>query len=419
MGPTVALLSFFVVLVAGQPAGQKPCCESKEVGGVKYMLTGTMDTKAYGCTTNCLYETKAKPDMKFCFAPGDLEVECLDDGSSKPPKDDSTKPPKEEASKPPMEGSSKPPMEGSSKPPMDGSSKSPMEGSTKPPMGSSSEKPGAATTAAPAPASPTSASSGCKCGVKGTRRIVGGSETEINEYPWIARVTDPTESLYCGGTLINDQWILTAAHCMFKDTAGTQPTAASESLIVLGEHDLTITTESKIPKKNVKVSQIINHPSYNADNSDNDIALLKLAEKIDLNVYTPACLPKSSDNFEGQKAWVYGWGTTSSGGQTSDKLLEVQVPVVSNAVCKAAMQNTITDAMLCAGGEANKDGCQGDSGGPLTVEVNDKHVLIGDVSFGNGCGLAGQYGVYGDVAYFRDWIDTTVAANGGGDKCPE
>jgi len=206
---------------------------------------------------------------------------------------------------------------------------------------------------------------------------------------------------------------------MFKDNAGTQPTAASESLIVLGEHDLTITTESKIPKKNVKVSQIINHPSYNADNSNNDISLLKLAEKIDLNVYTPACLPKSTDNFEGQKAWVYGWGTTSSGGQTSDKLLEVQVPVVSNAVCKAAMQNTITDAMLCAGGEANKDGCQGDSGGPLTVEVNDKHVLIGDVSFGNGCGLAGQYGVYGDVAYFRDWIDTTVAANGGGDKCPE
>merc|ERR1719167_247058 len=419
MGPTVALLSFFVVLATGQPAGQKPCCESKEVGGVKYMLTGTMDTKAYGCITNCLYETKAKPNMKFCFARGDLEVECLDDGSSKPPKGDSTKPSKEETSKPPMEGSSKPPMDKTSKPPMEETSKPPMDESTKPSMGSSSEKPGAATTAAPAPASPTSASSGCKCGVKRTQRIVGGTETEINEYPWIARVTDSTESLFCGGTLINNQWILTAAHCMFKDELATQAIQPAESLIVLGEHDLTITTESKIPKKNVKVSQIIDHPSYNANNSDNDIALLKLAEKIDLNVYTPACLPKSTDNFEGQKAWVYGWGTTSSGGQTSSKLLEVQVPVVSNAVYKAAMPNTITDAMLCAGGEANKDACQGDSGGPLTVEVNKKHVLIGDVSFGNGCALEGQYGVYGDVAYFRNWIDTTVAANGGGDKCPE
>ena len=74
--------------------------------------------------------------------------------------------------------------------------------------------------------------------------------------------------------------------------------------------------------------------------------------------------------------------------------------------------------MLCAGGELNKDGCQGDSGGPLTVEVNGKHVLIGDVSFGNGCGLAGQYGVYGDVAYFRTWVDSTVAANGGAKYCP-
>merc|ERR1719295_1205686 len=145
MGPTVALLSFFVVLATGQPAGQKPCCESKEVGGVKYMLTGTMDTKAYGCITNCLYETKAKPDMKFCFAPGDLEVECLDDGSSKPPKGDSTKPPKEENSKPPMDGSSKPPMEGSSKPPMDKTSKPPMEETSKPGMSPTDGMPGMST----------------------------------------------------------------------------------------------------------------------------------------------------------------------------------------------------------------------------------------------------------------------------------
>jgi len=351
------------------------CCKSKVVGGKSYTFLGEEDTSAFKCMDKCTYSEDGKEGTKVCFAAGDLDTECKDSSAASMA----------------------------------------TTGAAKPTTGAA----GAATTAAPAPASPTSASSGCKCGVKRTQRIVGGTETEINEYPWIARVTDSTESLFCGGTLINNQWILTAAHCMFKDELATQAIQPAESLIVLGEHDLTITTESKIPKKNVKVSQIINHPSYNANNSDNDIALLKLAEKIDLNVYTPACLPKSTDNFEGQKAWVYGWGTTSSGGQTSSKLLDVQVPVVSNAVCKAAMPNTITDAMLCAGGEANKDACQGDSGGPLTVEVNKKHVLIGDVSFGNGCALEGQYGVYGDVAYFRNWIDTTVAANGGGDKCPE
>ena len=61
---------------------------------------------------------------------------------------------------------------------------------------------------------------------------------------------------------------------------------------------------------------------------------------------------------------------------------------------------------------------QGDSGGPLTVDVDGKHVLIGDVSFGNKCGLAGKYGVYGDVAFFKTWIDTNVGENGGAKYCP-
>jgi len=168
----------------------------------------------------------------------------------------------------------------------------------------------------------------------------------------------------------------------------------------------------------VAVTQIINHPSYDAKTSNNDISLLKLSEAVDLNTYTPACLAKATDNFEGKSAWVYGWGTTSFGGTGSDKLLEVQVPVVSNADCKAAMGDGITDAMLCAGGEGGKDSCQGDSGGPLTVENNNQHVLIGDVSFGNGCAEAGQYGVYGDVAYFRSWLDQQMTDNGGSAFCP-
>ena len=129
---------------------------------------------------------------------------------------------------------------------------------------------------------------------------------QINEYPWMAAISDPSESFFCGGTLIASQWVLTAAHCMFKDSEGTQAQTAAEIRIVLGEHDITDSFESKIPKKVVQVSQIINHPSYSALTSNNDIALIKLSEEVDLNTYTPSCVANTGDKFEGQKAWVYG-----------------------------------------------------------------------------------------------------------------
>merc|ERR1712106_372141 len=376
------LAGLMAALSQGIPMQSPECCDSKDVGGVSYSLVGQMDTTAYQCLNNCIYVKDQEPTVKFCFASGDLQVECTEDE---------------------FQGSDKPPMGGSDKPPTEGTDKPPTEAPA-----------GGATTSS----SGASASAGCKCGIKRTSRIVGGTETEVNKYPWMAAITDSQENQFCGGTLIASQWILTAAHCMFKDSAGTQPQTAAEIRIVLGEHDMLDSFESKIPKKIMEVSQIINHPSYNAETSNNDIALLKLSEEVDLNVYTPSCVANTGDTFEGQKAWVYGWGTTSSGGISSDKLLEVEVPVVSNAVCTTAMQQEITDDMLCAGGQFNKDGCQGDSGGPLTVDVSGKHVLIGDVSFGNGCGLEGQYGVYGDVAYFRTWVDSTVSSNGGAKYCP-
>merc|ERR1711892_378943 len=263
------LTAIATVVVNGQPAGDKPleeCCDMKTVGGVTYTLSGQMNTKMYNCLNDCVYQMEGRPEAKFCFAMGDQKVECNDEE-------------------------------------VGGSERPPMEGSERPPVGEeSSLAPGGATTSS----SGASATVGCKCGIKRTSRIVGGTETEVNEYPWMAAISDTQESQFCGGTLIAGQWILTAAHCMFKDSAGTQPQLAEEIRVVLGEHDLVDASESKITKKVVEVSRIIKHPSYNPETSNNDIALLKLSEEVDLNVYTPSCVANTGDTFEGQKAWVYG-----------------------------------------------------------------------------------------------------------------
>merc|ERR1711970_1629646 len=382
-----SLPSLLLVLLYSNSAAGQGCCKMKVVGGATYTLLGEEDTSTFSCLDKCTYKKEGEADSKYCFAEGDLQTECKDTAGSPPA----------------TAGAPAAPTTASA-----GGAATPASV-------------GGAATPSSAPGGATTTAAGCKCGKKRTSRIVGGSETEINEYPWMAVIATTAESQFCGGSLIGTQWVITATHCMFKDQDQTIPQTAADIVVVLGEHDLFDQNESKLPRKVVKVSQIIKHESYDKITSNNDIALLKLAEEVDLNTYTPVCLPNTADNgkYDGKNAWVYGWGTTSYGGLGAQKLLEVEVPVVSNSVCQAAMtQYQITDAMLCAGGQANKDGCQGDSGGPLTVDDNGKHILIGDVSFGNKCGLEGQYGVYGDVAYFRTWIDTNVASNGGAKYCP-
>jgi len=181
------------------------------------------------------------------------------------------------------------------------------------------------------------------------------------------------------------------------------------------------------------------HESYESPKpSSNDIALLKLAEDVDLNTYTPACLPASGTDYTGQNGRVYGWGSTAScPAASSSVLLEVEVPIVSDAVCEAASSDSVTTTlngqcvtqslsysgvisseMVCAG-SSGKDACQGDSGGPFTVKSSstNQHDLVGVVSWGYGCAADGLYGVYAEVAQLRTWIDEKIAANGGATFC--
>jgi len=215
-------------------------------------------------------------------------------------------------------------------------------------------------------------------------------------------------SQFCGGTLVASKYVVTAAHCMFLDQNAQQPVNKADVNVRIGDHDLAATGETSIAEKTIAVTNIFVHESYApaGGSLNNDITVLELAEEVDINTYTPACLAQTSDTdtFNGKTAQVYGWGTTSSGGSASSVLLEVSVPVVTSTQCATAM-GPMENGQICAGGEAGKDSCQGDSGGPLSYESNGQHVLIGDVSYGDGCAKAGKYGVYGRISFYRTWIE--------------
>ncbi|KYN28215.1 Transmembrane protease serine 9, partial [Trachymyrmex cornetzi] len=213
-------------------------------------------------------------------------------------------------------------------------------------------------------------------------RIVGGQTTSMNEFPWMARLSY-LNKFYCGGTLINDRYVITAAHCV-------KGFMWFMIRVTFGEHDRCI---EKSPETRYVVRVMTGDFSFL--NFENDIALLRLNERVPLSdTIRPICLPTMLDNeYVETKAIVSGWGTLKEDGKPSCLLQEVEVPVMSLQACRNTSYSArmISENMLCAGYlEGQKDSCQGDSGGPLITEREDKkYELIGVVSWGNGCARPG------------------------------
>nr|XP_024658038.1 serine protease 27-like isoform X2 [Maylandia zebra] len=235
-------------------------------------------------------------------------------------------------------------------------------------------------------------------------RIVGGQAARAGSWPWQVSL-QRSGSHFCGGSLINSQWVLTAAHCF-----QTTPTGLT---VNLGLQSLQGSNPNAVSRT---VTKIIKHPKYNSQTFNNDICLLRLSSPVTFNNYiSPVCLAASNSIFySGVNSWVTGWGSTREGaGTLSQNLMEVEVPVVGNRKCNCNYGvGSITDNMICAGLSAGgKDSCQGDSGGPMVIKQSGRWIQAGVVSFGIGCARPNLPGVYARVSQYQTWIRTQISSN--------
>jgi secreted trypsin-like serine protease len=235
-------------------------------------------------------------------------------------------------------------------------------------------------------------------------KIVGGTETPDGKYPFVAALLNtnsgstPTGQQFCGGSLIDRDSVLTAAHCFNQIGDSPQPIRVTVGRTVLDS------TQGQVRS----VSSISIHPSYDPPTTQNayDVAILQLGSAVE-GVPLMRLADASDDSLEtpGRDARVAGWGSTvaqpAQGPPNEpshpDRMHEAQVPLVSDPQAKMTYGGSYFEALMVAAGRDNLDTCQGDSGGPMFAQAAGGYTQIGITSFGNGCGAAGNPGVYTEV----------------------
>ncbi|XP_071555517.1 uncharacterized protein Flz [Temnothorax nylanderi] len=251
-----------------------------------------------------------------------------------------------------------------------------------------------------------------QCGVRPlvsrSGKIVGGKGAQFGEWPWQVLVREATwlglfTKNKCGGVLITDKYVMTAAHC--------QPGFLASLVAVFGEFDISGELE---PKRSVtkNVRRVIVNRGYDPATFENDLALLELESPVQFDEHiVPICMPEDGSDFTGRMATVTGWGRLKYNGGVPSVLQEVQVPIMENSVCQEMFQTAdhaklILDSFLCAGyANGQKDSCEGDSGGPLVMERPDgRWFLVGTVSHGIKCAAPYLPGVYMRTTYFKPWL---------------
>ncbi|XP_058797878.1 serine protease snake-like [Phymastichus coffea] len=251
------------------------------------------------------------------------------------------------------------------------------------------------------------------CAIKDKTLIVGGSNAEPKEFPHSAAIgfnRGSNRHWGCGGTLVSDRFVLSAAHCTYSTQYGYA------QWVRVGDLDLYRTDDVAKPQER-RIVERISHPKYKPPVHYNDIALFRLESPITFDAFVrPACLDVTGHQAVGQRVVATGWGLTEHEGESSEVLLKVILPVVSHADCNAthsghhSLPDDIDEqTQFCAGGEINKDTCQGDSGGPLATYSTQEECMydvIGITSFGSICGLSS--GVYTRVFSYLPWLESII-----------
>ncbi|WP_051442794.1 serine protease [Mesorhizobium sp. WSM3626] len=230
-----------------------------------------------------------------------------------------------------------------------------------------------------------------------SKKIVGGEPTKIRQHPWqVALYLDG--SFQCGGSAIAENWIVTAAHCLADETDDVKVQVKAGA-------------DNYYDGVSIEATNFVVHEDYDPKTYEHDVALVRVD-----STRPAAVIPLATASTQiaiGENLTVTGWGDTqeskeSDDGEPSNQLLKGTVPYVDNETCNGpeAYNGEILAGMICAGSASGgTDACQGDSGGPLTKGNNPENaILVGIVSFGDGCGRALKYGVYTRVSSEREWI---------------
>ncbi|EDW60823.2 uncharacterized protein Dvir_GJ20650 [Drosophila virilis] len=243
----------------------------------------------------------------------------------------------------------------------------------------------------------------CDCGWSQPMRITNGVEATKHEFPSMVGLREIGSNLpiFCGGSIVSDRFIVTAAHC-------TVQRLATRLLALVGDHDLSSGNESMFAVQ-YAIQAIINHPAYNSIGDSNDIALLQTLAPIEFSRgVAPICLPfgqtQLAETYE--IVDIAGWGTLGFGFAKSNTLQKAQLMTIVNAECSVRYNGTIAPNQVCTYDHMGlgQDSCQFDSGGPVIQRQRSRMFLLGIISYGRACGQSFGIGVNTRVSAHLNWL---------------